>query len=283
MPTFGQRSNPAAAPNCPRHPHERSVDYCKRCNRPMCVACAIPTEVRAICVDCTTSTAKRMRARSFGMPVTTALIGLCAVLYVADWLLPVYQWFAFYPPSAYYEPWRFLTTAFLHSGLMHLAFNMLALYWMGQYLEPLMGTMRYIGLYALSALGGTTFVLAWVLVSPASFTTVTVGASGAVFGLFGAIFVLQKAVGADTRSIFVLLAINLAYGFIVPGISWQGHVGGLLVGVAVAWLLLKTDRPRPGVTERTQNLQAAGVLGVTAVILLAAQSGIYSLLINWYG
>ncbi len=248
----------------------------------MCVACAIPTEVRAICVDCTTSPTKRMRARSFGSPVTSTLIGLCVLLYVAEWLLPVYQWFAFYPPSAYFEPWRFLTTAFLHSGLMHLAFNMLALYWMGQYLEPLMGAMRYIGLYVLSALGGTTFVLAWVLVSPTSFNTVTVGASGAVFGLFGAIFVLQKAVGADTRSILVLLGINLVYGFLVPGISWQGHVGGLLVGVVVAWLLVQTDRPRPGVTEKKQNLQAAGVLGAVAVALLAAQSGIYSLLISWY-
>lgn len=248
----------------------------------MCVACVIPTEVRAICVDCTTSPAKRMRSRSFGTPVTTALIGLCVLLSVAEWVLPVYQWFAFYPPAAYFEPWRFVTTAFLHSGIMHLAFNMLALYWLGQSLEPLIGKMRYIGLYLLSALGGTTFVLAWVLVSPDSFETVTVGASGAVFGLFGAIFVLQKAVGADTRSILVLLALNLGYGFIVPGISWQGHIGGLLVGITVAWLLIQTDRPRPGVTERKQNLQAVAALAAVAIVLTLAQSAIYSLLINWY-
>lgn len=282
IPTFGQRSNPAAAPNCPRHPHERSVDYCKRCNRPMCVACAIPTEVRSICVDCTTSPAKRMRSRSYGAPVTMALIGMCVLLSLLEWVLPVYQWFAFYPPAAYFEPWRFLTTAFLHSGLMHLAFNMLALYWLGQSLEPLMGKMRYIGLYLLSALGGTTFVLAWVLVSPTSFTTVTVGASGAVFGLFGAIFVLQKAVGADTRSVLTLLALNLGYGFIVPGISWQGHLGGLIVGMAVAWMLVKTDRPRPGMTEKKQNLLALAALIGTAVALVAIQSLIYSLLLGWY-
>lgn len=248
----------------------------------MCVACAIPTEVRSVCVDCTTSPAKRMRSRSFGAPVTTALIGLCVLLSLADWVLPVYQWFAFYPPAAYSQPWRFLTTAFLHSGVLHLAFNMMALYWLGQSLEPLMGTMRYIGLYLLSALGGTTFVLAWVLVSPSSFDTVTVGASGAVFGLFGAIFVLQKAVGADTRSVVTLLAINLGYGFIVPGISWQGHVGGLLVGMAVAWLLVQTDRPRPGVTEKKQNLQAVAVMLVTAVALVVAQSAIYAMLVKWY-
>lgn len=235
-----------------------------------------------MCVDCTTSPAKRMRSRSFGAPVTTALIGLCVLVSVAEWVLPVFQWFAFYPPVAYFEPWRFVTTAFLHSGLLHLAFNMMALYWLGQSLEPLMGTMRYIGLYLLSALGGTTFVLAWVLVSPSSFDTVTVGASGAVFGLFGAIFVLQKAVGADTRSILILLAINLGYGFIVPGISWQGHLGGLLVGMAVAWMLVTTDRPRPGVTEKKQNFQAGAVLVATAGALVLAQSGIYSLLVSWY-
>lgn len=281
-PVYGRRSDPNAAPQCPRHPHEKSVSYCKRCNRPTCVACTIPTEVGSICVDCTNNHLEKMTRRSFGVPVTVTLIGINVALYLLEWVFPaLYQLLAFNPPSAYFEPWRFLTTAFLHAGIFHLAMNMFSLYWTGQALEPVMGRARYLALYVLAALGGTTFVLAWVLAQPSSFLTVTVGASGAVFGLFGAILVLQKAMGVNTQSMLSLLGVNLLYGFLIPGISWQAHLGGLLVGVLSAWLMLKLDRPVPGMTARKQNLRTGIVLVVLGLALAAIQAGIYALLLQW--
>ena len=93
----------------------------------------------------------------------------------------------------------------------------------------------------------------------------TVGASGAVFGLFGAVFVLQRLGGSDTTAILTLLGINLVYGFMVSGISWQGHIGGAIAGVAATWVLVRLARPRSGVTEAAQNRrQALAALGMIA-------------------
>ena len=93
MPSYGQRSDPRAAPECPRHPGVRSVDYCKRCNRPMCVDCAIPTEVRSICVDCSSSKKGWMRspsrAAAAGAPVVTyAMMAVCVLMYALTWVSP---------------------------------------------------------------------------------------------------------------------------------------------------------------------------------------------------
>ena len=102
----------------------------------------------------------------------------------------------------------------------------------------------------------------------------TVGASGAVFGLFGAVFVLQRLGGSDTTAILTLLGINLVYGFITTGISWQAHIGGAIAGVATTWLLARLARPRAGVTEAAQNrreiLIAIGMIaGMIALNALA--------------
>ena len=95
--------------------------------------------------------------------------------------------------------------------------------------------------------------------------TVTVGASGAIFGLFGAVFVLQRAAGIDARAIAGLLAVNLLYGFIVSGISWQAHIGGLIAGMLCAWALLLLGRPRAGMTAKEQGVRTAiGVAGMFA-------------------
>lgn len=280
-PLYGRRSDPSAAPQCPRHPHERSVSYCKRCNRPTCMTCTLPTEVGTICVECSQNSVQRLTRPAVGAPVTMTLIGINVALHLLGMVTStVFQLFAFFPPVAYFEPWRFLTTAFLHSGIMHLLFNMLALYWTGQGLEAVMGKARFLALYLLSALGGTTFVLAWCLVDPSSFATVTVGASGAVFGMFGAAFVLTKVTGADTRSIVAILALNVLYGFLVPNISWQGHLGGLVVGAFVAYALLKLDRPVRSMTARQQEIRTGAALGALAIVLVAVQFGIYELLIR---
>ena len=117
----------------------------------------------------------------------------------------------------------------MHYGLMHLAFNMWALYVLGPPLEEHLGRSRYAALYALSALGGAVLVY---LFSPVN--AATAGASGAIYGLFGATFVAARRLHLDVRWLVTLIAINLAMTFTIPGISWQGHVGGLITGAVVA-------------------------------------------------
>ena len=238
LPSYGQRSDPRAAPDCPRHPGVRSVDYCKRCNRPMCVDCLIPTEVRSICVDCTSSkrgwVRQASRAAQMGAPVVTyAMMAICILMYLATWVFPsLKSSLALVPLFLMSRPWTILTGAFLHGGLLHILFNMLSLYWVGRAIEPVLGWWRFLTVYLVSALGGSAFILAWCLIQPSEILVGTVGASGAVFGLFGAVFVLQRLGGADTTPILTLLGINLVYGFLASGISWQAHIGGAVVGVA---------------------------------------------------
>ncbi|HEY0260747.1 MAG TPA: rhomboid family intramembrane serine protease [Lacisediminihabitans sp.] len=257
----------------------RAVDYCKRCGRPMCIDCAIPTEVRSICVDCAQELRRRVSPSS--PVVTIGIIAICAILYVMGWISPAAERaLTFAPVLGYSEPWRFLTTAFLHASVFHIAFNMLALYWVGRAVEPALGHWRFAVLYILSAIGGSLAVLLWCFVQPASFFTATVGASGAVFGLFAAIFVLQRMSGSDTTAVLVLLGINLVYGFITSGVSWQAHVGGMIVGVLVTWAFVALAKPRRGMTAKVQEWWARAVaLGMLAV-LIAAIWGAYALLVS---
>ena len=271
MPSYGQRSDPRAAPECPRHPGVRSVDYCKRCNRPMCVDCAIPTEVRSICVDCSSSKKGWMRSSSraaaAGAPVVTyAMMAICVLMYALTWVSPsLTSSLALVPAQLRAHPWTILTGTFLHGGVLHILFNMLSLYWVGRAIEPVMGWWRFLTVYLVSALGGSAFILAWCLIQPTEIFVSTVGASAAVFGLFGAVFVLQRLGGSDTTAILTLLGVNLVYGFVVSGISWQGHIGGAIAGVAATWVLVRLARPRSGVTEAAQNRrQALAALGMTA-------------------
>ena len=289
LPSYGQRSDPRAAPDCPRHPGVRSVDYCKRCNRPMCVDCLIPTEVRSICVDCTSSkrgwVRQASRAAQMGAPVVTyAMMAVCILMYLATWVFPSPKSsLALVPLFLMSRPWTILTGAFLHGGLLHILFNMLSLYWVGRAIEPVLGWWRFLTVYLVSALGGSAFILAWCLIQPSELFVGTVGASGAVFGLFGAVFVLQRLGGADTTPILTLLGINLVYGFLASGISWQAHIGGAVAGVAATWVLARLARPRSGITEAAQNRrQLLGALGMIAGIV-ALNALVFRLLVEVYG
>ncbi len=141
--------------------------------------------------------------------------------------------------------YRLLTSAFMHYGVTHLLFNMYALFVIGPPLEKWLGRSRFIALYALSALGGSVLVY---LLSPLN--AATAGASGAVFGLFGASFVVGKRLNLDVRWVIGLIAINLAFTFVIPlmggqQISWQGHIGGLVTGAAVAAAYAYAPRAAP--------------------------------------
>ena len=132
-----------------------------------------------------------------------------------------------------HEYWRLVTGAFLHAGLLHIGFNMYLLWILGGLLEPAIGRVRFLGLYVVSLLGGSFGAL---LASPHG---LTVGASGAVFGLMGASVVIMRARGFDPMAsgIPALIVINLLFTFFFPGISIGGHIGGLVAGTAAAWVM----------------------------------------------
>lgn len=214
--------------------------------------------------------------------VTMSLIAACVVAYVGQLISPqVTANFAFTPYLGWSEPWRALTGAFLHSPTMplHLALNMLFLWQVGPALEHALGRARYLALYLLSALGGSAAV---VLLAKAptrvlggaaeatayqSWVQGVVGASGAVFGLFGALLVINRHVGRSSTVLYAVLAINLAFGFLYPGISWQGHLGGLVTGIAVAGSVLALRSP----ARRPYQWAALGLILVVVVGVVVAK------------
>jgi membrane associated rhomboid family serine protease len=232
---------PAETPTCYRHPGTQTYVRCARCERYICPDCMRDAAVGHQCVECVReggNTVHRPRThfgglqRSTSTPVVTyALIALNIAMFIAQTASDeVQRSFTLWPPAvADGEFARLVTSAFLHYGVTHLLFNMWALYVVGPPLELQLGRLRYGALYALSALGGSVLVY---LISPLS--TATAGASGAIFGLFGAIFVVSRRLKLDVRWVVGLIVINAVITFAMPSISWQGHVGGLVTGAAVA-------------------------------------------------
>jgi membrane associated rhomboid family serine protease len=157
------------------------------------------------------------------------------------------------------EYYRLLTSTFLHFGLIHLALNMFALFLLGPALEQAFGQVRFAATYLLSGLGGAA--LSYALGNQYE---VAAGASGAVFGLFGAWYVLGRKRNLDLSSITTTIALNLVLSFTLPSIDWRGHVGGLITGAALAWVIVYA----PDRKERPAY-QAAGVVAV-AVLIAAA-------------
>lgn len=155
------------------------------------------------------------------------------------------------------EWWRLVTSGFLHIGPLHIAFNMFALWVIGRDLEVLLGRGRFLAVYLLGMLGGAAAVM--LLYGPGDYVA---GASGAVFGLMGGLAVALLRLRRPLNQVIGLLAVNLALGFFVPGISWQAHLGGLLAGAAATAVLVYAP------PARRTALQAGG-LSAIAVVLLA--------------
>ena len=139
------------------------------------------------------------------------------------------------------EWWRLITAGFLHAGLMHLLFNCLALYTLGTPFEALYGRTRYAILLLISLVAGS-----YASITFNAENQVSVGASGAIFGLFGALLVVGRRLGADTRSTLTLLAINTAIAIAIPNIDWRAHLGGLAGGVVVATVYKLIPQRRGG-------------------------------------
>lgn len=185
----------------------------------------------------------RRLARAAEAPITSALL----IVNVLIWLGQISplgyiftNQFFFAPVLAIVEPWRMLTAGFVHdwSGPMHILFNSYAIWLFGRALEPMLGPLRFLFLYITSIIGGSVAVL-W-LSDP---QVPVVGASGALFGLMAAYFVVIRTLGGNGSQIFILIAINFALGFVVSGISWQGHLGGMVTGLVIAGVYASTRRP----------------------------------------
>ncbi len=164
--------------------------------------------------------------------------------------------------------YRLFTAAFLHAGLFHIAINMFALAQLGPALESMLGRVRFVALYVLSALGGSTLSY---LVSDQG--TLGVGASGALFGLFGAYYVMVRKLGGQTGSIVTLLVINLVITFSVPIIDWRAHVGGLVTGALLAVAFAYAPRDHRRTLVQAGACAAVAVVIVVAVLLRTAAIG----------
>ncbi|MEV4988913.1 MULTISPECIES: rhomboid family intramembrane serine protease [Micrococcaceae] len=275
----------AQVPVCPRHPDRPSYVRCQRCGRPACPDCQRAAAVGFQCVDCvneTRRTTPEVRsvyggAVATGKPlVTYGLIAACVVVYALQMLIPgdwVYKQFAYNnifaaPQYGAFEPWRMVTSAFLHSpdSLLHILLNMYTLWIFGQALEPILGRVRFLALYLISAFGGSVgYLLMNPVLVPGQGLVGLVGASGAIFGLFGAMLLVQRQRGGDTRQLWVLIAINGVIGFLIPHIAWQAHLGGLITGGLCAAVLAYTPRGR-----RQGLLQALGLAAVFALLVAAS-------------
>lgn len=234
---------------CYRHPGRETGVSCQNCGRPICPDCMTTSAVGMRCPECSKDRTKVISGRNLHAEprVTYAIIGICVVALLATGSFGLggggNQLFAdgavFGPGIAEGEYWRLVTGAFLHAGLLHIAFNMYLLFQLGTMLEGTWGSPRFAAVYGVALLGGTLGALLGSL-------GYTVGASGAVFGLMGAALVRERARGLSLRGspILVLLGLNLLLGFVIPNVSVGGHIGGLLFGVAVAGAWELADRRR---------------------------------------
>lgn len=190
--------------------------------------------------------------------VTYALIGINVAIYLLQMLRGVEEvagdW-GMWPIGIgiYNEWWRLLTGAFLHGSFLHIAFNMYVLFALGPTLERVLGHGRYLLLYIVAALGGSVASYAF-----SDFQTVSVGASGAIFGLMGALVVAGRRLRYDIKQVVILLVINFVIGFIAPGVDWRAHLGGLLTGAAMAAVLVLAPRA---------HLVLWQILGVVGILL----------------
>jgi membrane associated rhomboid family serine protease len=261
---------------CYEHPDRLASAICRSCNRPICTVCMVQAPVGWQCHQCVRRNARRSPVvryqpgaaalpRLSQTPLTTALIVVNVVLFVAasasdsltqnSWVYPVLmqhggQWY------------RLFSSFFVTNSYLDVALNMWCLFIIGRLVEPVLGKWRYLALYLLSGLGGSVaYYLLGNPLQPAA------GASGAIFGLFGAYFILARRASANTSGILALIGINLAFSFIIPNVAWQAHVGGLVAGLAIAGGFgLARGRRQELAVDVLTIVVAAGVAGLLLLL-----------------
>ena len=286
----GMASAQTRMPTCYRHPDRETGLSCSECGRPICTDCMTAGPVGLRCPDHATVRPRRSgapvrpgarlsaprivpRARKIGTidaPVTRVLIGVNVLIYLITVVQgnginspggPLLDKFLLFGPYVQNgDWWRLITSAFLHASILHIGFNMLALWWFGRPVEEYLGSARFICLYLVSGLAGSAGALVLTPLSP------TVGASGAIFGVLGAMMILEwQLTGTLAGQAMGLIAINLVLSFAIAGISIGGHIGGLIGGILCMLAFTSTGKGRA----------AYGRLGLTAalgVVLVAAAS-----------
>lgn len=221
--------------------------------------------------------------RSNGPVFTSAIIIACVAVWVVEMVFSLFwplglatmiYYGRFDPMTAVAQPWMFLTSMFLHSpkSVLHILFNMLALWSVGPVLEKMMGHWPFLALYVLSGLGGGLGLMFWAALWPGGTGWLggAYGASGALFGLFAAMLVVYRRIGEDIRSMLVWMAVNFLMPFLVSGIAWQAHVGGFIVGGVFTWLLISGVHALRGksLTFRTMVYGAVVLALIVAGVLV---------------
>lgn len=272
-------------PSCYRHPDRETGLSCTECGRPICTDCATFFPIGQRCPEHAGKARSRARAQARAPVrlrrtvrqasaaeaiVTRALIAVNALVYLAElargagvnantgW---IFDHGALYGPLvAVGDWWRLITAAFLHYGPIHLGMNMLALWWFGGAVESALGRGRFLLLYLVSGLAGSAGAL---LASP---NQVTVGASGAIFGMLGALLILQRqATGSFAGPALTMIVVNLAFTFAVPNISYGGHLGGLAGGILGTLALGRFGRGHAAYGR-------LGLLGVGSLVAIGGAS-----------
>jgi membrane associated rhomboid family serine protease len=272
-------------PTCFRHPGRETYVSCVRCGRPACPDCLRSAAVGQQCVDCVRAGSRGTRQVSTvfggravsGAVVTWALVAINVVLYLIELARPSLGYdlgmvglgrFTSGGPLqgvAEGQWYRLITSAFLPPpggglGPLDIIFNMWALILVGPALERLLGHGRYLTVYLVSALGGS--VALYVLVP----YELALGASGAIFGLFGAWFVVARRLRLDSRWIVTLVVLNLVIGFVVPNIAWQAHLGGLLAGGLLTAAYAYAPRQNRALIQVGATVAVVGVLILAVVV-----------------
>ncbi|MER5977818.1 rhomboid family intramembrane serine protease [Streptomyces sp. NPDC001857] len=278
----------SALPVCYRHADRETGVRCTRCERPICPECMVSASVGFQCPECVRGGSGTGHAPAANQPRTLAggavaadprlltkiLVGINLAVFLVGQIRPSFldklvligQW-----PPAPFTPvdgvaegqWYLLfTSMFAHEAIWHIAFNMMSLWWLGGPLEAALGRVRYLALYLISGLAGSA--LTYLIAEP---NQASLGASGAIFGLFGATAVLMRRMRYDMRPIIALLVINLVFTF-NPGfnIAWQAHIGGLVAGVVIGYGMVHAPRERRALVQYgTCALVLAAVVVMTLV------------------
>jgi len=281
---------PPQVPACYRHPGRETYVSCVRCGRYACPDCMRSAAVGQQCVDCVGQGARatrQVRTVFGGRPVagavvTWTLVAINVAVYLVTWVRPgivndlemlgyaSYQTGGAVHGVAAGEWYRLITSAFLAGpsglGFADILFNMWALIFVGPALEGLLGRMRFLAVYLLSAVGGAVM---YYFLAPQN--AAAVGASGAIFGLFGAWFVVARRLNLDSRGIVALIAINLALSFWLHNIiAWQDHIGGLLTGAILTAAYVYAPARNRSVVQALATIAVLALL-VIAVLFRNAQ------------
>ncbi|AXG78929.1 rhomboid family intramembrane serine protease [Streptomyces paludis] len=276
-------------PSCYRHADRETGISCTRCDRPICPACMISASVGFQCPECVGQGSGTGHAPGANRPrnlaggtvvadprlVTKILLGINAAVFVAvlavgdrlveDLFLIGYARGPMFEPMGVADGqwYRLFTAMFLHQAMMHFAFNMLSLWWLGGPLEAALGRARYLALYLISGLAGSAFT--YLIAAP---NQPSLGASGAVFGLLGATAVLMRRLNYDMRPVLILLGLNLVFTFTWSGIAWQAHVGGLVAGTAIAIAMVHAPRERRALVQ----YGACGLVLLASLIMVVVHT-----------